>query len=75
MRETTREDTLLHLLSVNRELAGDVMVEGSLGHSDHKMIDLIIGELKRSVSRSWTSKGHTLASLGDWLRESLGRQS
>ncbi|KAK4827846.1 LOW QUALITY PROTEIN: hypothetical protein QYF61_021983 [Mycteria americana] len=54
--EPTREGALLELLFVNREgLAGDVMVGGCLGHSDHEVIEfLILGEVRRGVSRTAT---------------------
>lgn len=39
MGEPIREGALMQLMFVNREgLVGDVMVRGSLGHSNHKII-------------------------------------
>jgi len=57
---------------------GDVIVGGHLGHSDHEMIEFsIFGEVRRELAEllPWTSGGQTLAHLGAWLTESLGRQS
>ncbi|KAM9649084.1 uncharacterized protein ACIBXB_011576 [Morphnus guianensis] len=56
VREPPREGSLLDLLFVDREgLAGDVMVGGRLGHSDHEMIEFsVLGEVRRSVSRTAT---------------------
>ena len=54
--EPTKEGASLDLLFVNREgLVGDVMVGGHLGHHNHEMIEfLILGEVKRGVSRTAT---------------------
>ena len=74
-----REGTPLDLLFVNREgLVDVVMVGGCLGHSNHEMIGfLILGEVRRGISRTATLdfRRQTLACLGAWLTESLGRQS
>lgn len=56
MGEPTREGALMQLMFVNREgLVGDVMVRGSLGHSNHKIIELLIlGKVRREISRTVT---------------------
>ena len=52
------------------------MVGGWLEHSDHEMMEFLIfgegGGLAEPLL--WTSTGQTLACLGAWLTESLGRQ-
>lgn len=75
------EGAPLGLLFVHREgLVGDVMLGGHLGPSDHEMrVFLILGELRLVVTRITAAldvtAGLTLACLGAWLPESLGRQS
>jgi len=80
VRKPTRQGTPLDLLFMNREeLVGDVIVGDSLGHSNHEITDLLIlKEVRRGVQQNclpWTSGGQTLAYLGAWWTESLGRQS
>lgn len=56
----------------------NVTVRGRLGHSDLEIIQVLTpGEVRWEASRMlpWTSRGQTLACVGDWLREFLGRQS
>jgi len=75
VREPTREGTLLDLLFANREgLVSDVMVGGNLGHSNHEMIRVFNSRGSKEPP-PWTSGGQTLAFLGAWLTESVGRQS
>ncbi|KAK4818201.1 hypothetical protein QYF61_008585 [Mycteria americana] len=52
--ESAREGAPLDLLFVNREgLVSNVTVGGFLGHSNHKMIELLIlGEVRKGVSRT-----------------------
>lgn len=77
--EPARESTPLDLLFASREgLVGDVMAGSHLGHSNHEMIEvLILREVRRESAEllPWIFGGQTLACLGAWLMESLGRQS
>lgn len=55
-----------------------VGVEGCLMHSSHEMTEFLILAEWRGQSGEllpWNSRGNTLACLGDWLRESLGKKS
>jgi len=54
--ESTGGGATLDLLLTNREgLVGYVVVGGSLGLSDHEMIEFLIrGEVKRGVSKTTT---------------------
>ncbi|KAK4824001.1 hypothetical protein QYF61_009126 [Mycteria americana] len=59
VHEPAREGAPLDLLFVNREgLGGDVMVGGCLGHSDHKMVLLFLGEVIR-LSQHGFMKGRS----------------
>jgi len=76
LSEPTSKDALLYLLFVNREgLVGDVMVGGSLGHSDHEMVELkIFNVMRRKNSRvaTRTSGEQTLSYSGSYLAENPG---
>jgi len=64
--EPAREGALLDLLFAHREgLEGDVMVAGSLGHSDHEMVEISILREGWGLAESppWTSRRQTLACL------------
>ncbi|RMC00287.1 hypothetical protein DUI87_22894 [Hirundo rustica rustica] len=54
--EPTRGRTMLDLLSAYRDgLAGDVVVGGQLGQSDHKIIEFsMFGEIRRSTNKTLT---------------------
>lgn len=65
VRETTKEGGLRDLLLLNKEeLAGEVMVGGYLGHSDHETIEFsILGKTGGGLSK--------IATLESW-RASFG---
>ena len=54
LRELTRRGALLDLLFVNREgLAGQVVIGGCLGHSDHKEVEFqIVGNRRKTASKT-----------------------
>jgi len=75
LSEPTRKDALLDWLFENRGLVGDVMVGGSLGHSDHEMVELkIFNVMRRKNSRvaTRTSGEQTLSYSGSYLAENPG---
>lgn len=71
----TRGGTLLDLLFTNRHgLMGDVF-EGCLGQRDHEMIEFsILGDVRRGINKTWTSRGWTLTCSGHWFGKSPGKQ-
>lgn len=50
-------------------------VEGCLEHSNDEMIEFLIVAEGRRGQLPWNFRGKTLACLGAWLRESLGKKS
>lgn len=72
MSEPAREGTSRGLFFVNRGgLVGDALLEGCLGHSDHKMMSFQVSEKESVEQPAWTFRGQGLAYLGMWLPESL----
>ena len=68
VRKPMRGAAPLDLLFTNRGLVGDVEVGGSLGQSDHNMVEFsILGRVRRGNSRTATLdfRGQTLNCSGD----------
>lgn len=69
MIEPVEENAQLDLLFVNKErLVGAVVTGAYLGHKNHEIIVLVLGEVRRSGSSS-----NTLNSRGQPLQETGGQ--
>ncbi|GAB0176597.1 hypothetical protein GRJ2_000124900 [Grus japonensis] len=80
IEEPTRRGAMLDLVLTNKErLVGNVKLKGSLGCSDHEMVEFKIlraaRKARRASSQPWTSGEQTLASSGICLVEYHGTKS
>ncbi|GAB0205489.1 hypothetical protein GRJ2_003014500 [Grus japonensis] len=73
IEESTRRGAMLDLLLTNKEgLVGDVKLKGSLGCSDHKMVEFRILRATRRVHSKLTALDFRRADFG-LFRDLLGR--